>query len=230
MSTLAAILVVVSWNMSGIPAIKSVLKAQKSESTVMIVTFLVTIFISMTTAIEIGMLLAAYFFIRKMVELSSFTQLRTELSEAEGDGDLADTNILSLRTIPKNILVYEIEGPLFFGSIQKFEQALAQTDYVYKVLILRMRNTIYVDQGGLYIIAQLNEDCKQKKVILILSDIHTQPYMLAMKCGLDQKIGTENIFGNLYEALERAAALTGVTYEKQTYEPTVVREKKAPPK
>jgi len=230
MATLSAILVVVSWNMSGIPAIKSVLKGQKSESTVMIVTFLVTIFISMTTAIEIGMLLAAYFFIRKMVELSTFTQLRTELSNAEGAGDAADTNSFSLRTIPKHILVYEIEGPLFFGSIQKFEQALAQTDYEYKVLILRMRNTIYVDQGGLNIISQLYEDCARKKVVLLLSDIHTQPYMLAMKCGLDGKIGTDNIFGNLDEALERAATLLGVKYEKQAYEPTVAREKSVQPK
>jgi len=228
MATLSAILVVVSWNMSGIPAIKSVLKGQKSESTVMIVTFFVTIFISMTTAIEIGMLLAAYFFIRKMVELSTFTQLRTELSDAEGTGDTADTNSFSLRNIPKNILVYEIEGPLFFGSIQKFEQALAQTAYVYSVLILRMRNTVYVDQGGLNIIEQLHADCKRKKVMLLLSDIHTQPYMLAIKCGLDLKIGTDNIFGNLDEALERAATLTGATYEKQTYEPTVAREKSVP--
>jgi len=228
MATLSAILVVVSWNMSGIPAIKSVLKGQKSESTVMIVTFFVTIFISMTTAIEIGMLLAAYFFIRKMVELSTFTQLRTELSDAEGTGDTADTNSFSLRNIPKNILVYEIEGPLFFGSIQKFEQALAQTAYVYSVLILRMRNTVYVDQGGLNIIEQLHADCKRKKVVLLLSDIHTQPYMLAIKCGLDLKIGTDNIFGNLDEALERAATLTGATYKKQTYEPTVTREKSVP--
>lgn len=226
MSTLASILVVVSYNMSGITAIKSVLKGQKSDSIVMIVTFIVTVFISMTLAIEVGLILAAFFFIRKMIEVSTVSTLKNEMADADADVNKVDANSFNLRNIPKKVLVYEIEGPLFFGSIQKFEQAMAMVEFEYKVMILRMRSTLYVDAGGLNIIAQLNEDCRQKNITLLVSDIHTQPFMLAHQTGLDKKIGDGNIFGNLDEALERAASILGVSYTKQTYEPTVTREKK----
>ncbi len=227
MATLAAILVVVSWNMSGIPAIRSIRKGQKSDTTVMIVTFIVTVFISMTNAIQIGLLLASFFFIKKIIDLSTFTMLKNELEDADTDIDNSDPNSFNLRHIPKDILVYEIDGPLFFGSIQKFEQAIKQTDYVYRVLILRMRSTRYLDAGGINIIDQLHTDCLKKKVILLISDIHTQPFILANKSGLDEKIGKDNIFGNLDEALERAASLIGIHYVKEKYEPTVSREKTA---
>jgi SulP family sulfate permease len=226
MSTLAAVLVVVSYNMSGIPAIKSVLRGQKSDSIVMIVTFIVTVFISMTLAIEVGLILAAFFFIRKMIEVSTVSVLKNEMADADADVSAKDPNSLNLRTIPKFVMVYEIEGPLFFGSIQKFEQAVAMVEFDYKVMILRMRSTLYVDAGGLNIIAQLHQDCRKKNITLLVSDIHTQPFMLAVQTGLDKKIGTENIFGNLDEALEKAASILGVYYEKQVYEPTVSREKK----
>jgi len=225
MGTLAAILVVVSWNMSGISSIKSVLSGQKSDSVVMVVTFCVTVFISMTLAIEIGLMLAAFFFIKKMIDLSQFPELKNELVAAEGG--TSDANSIGSRKIPSGVLVFEIEGPLFFGSIQKFEQAVTQIQYGYKVLILRMRNTIYLDAGGIDILEQLNKDCVKKKATLLISDIHTQPYILATKTGLDKRLGDGKIFGNLDEALERAASIVGVTYEKQEHEPTIEREKKA---
>lgn len=226
MPTLAAVLVLVSYNMSGIPAIKSVFKGQRSDSVVMFVTFFVTVFISMTLAIEVGLILAAFFFIRKMIEVSTVSTIKNELLDADIDAEHQDANSFSLRNIPKYVLVYEIEGPLFFGSIQKFEQAMAMVDFDCKIIVLRMRNTLYVDAGGLNIISQLYEDCRNKHIALLLSDIHTQPYMLTIKTGLDKKIGSENIFGNLDEALERAALILGIAYKKQTYEPTVAREKK----
>jgi SulP family sulfate permease len=94
-----------------------------------------------------------------------------------------------------------------------------------KVLVIRMRSTIYLDAGGLHVIAELARDCRKRNITLLVSDIHTQPFMLAAKTGLDETIGKENIFGNLDEALERAASLVGSTYIKQTFEPTVAREK-----
>jgi sulfate permease, SulP family len=227
MSTLAAILVVVSYNMSGIPSIKSVLSGQKSDSMVMIVTFVVTVFISMTLAIEIGLLLAAFFFIKKMIDLSCFTSIKNELVAADANNDSFDANSFNSRRIPKGVLVYEIEGPLFFGSIQKFEEALSQASYKYKVLILRMRNTIYLDAGGINIIDQLNKDCLKKKVVLLISDIHTQPFMIASKTGLDARIGEANIFGNLDEALERASAIIGAPYARKESETSMTREKDA---
>ncbi len=224
MGTLAAILLVVSYNMSGIPSIKSVLSGQKSDSVVMIVTFFVTILISMTLAIEIGLMLAAFFFIKKMIDLSQFPELKNELTAAEGGSP--DANSIGMHTIPRDVLVYEIEGPLFFGSIQKFEQAMTQSQFKFKVLVLRMRNTMYLDAGGINILEQVNKDCLKKKATLLISDIHTQPYMLVVKTGLDKQLGEDRIFGNLDEALVRAALIVGVSYDKREHEPTVEREKR----
>ena len=111
--------------------------------------------------------------------------------------------------IPQGVLVYEIEGPLFFGTVRKFELATerAQTDC--KAIILRMRNTIYLDAGGLKALEQCKAACDRKGITIILSGIHTQPYMLCEKTGMADKLGRENIFDNIKSALERAAEITG---------------------
>lgn len=221
--TLASVLVVVAFRMSGIPAIRSLLHGQKSDIFVLVTTFFVTIFGSMTSAIEIGLILSAIFFIQKMGRLSEFRALHNELEAANGAG--FDDNTINLRAIPRHVTVFEISGPLFFGSVQKFEQILSQSRQQYQVLILRMRDTMYLDAGGIAILSTLNSDCRKKNIALLISDIHTQPYMLMAKSGLDTVIGLDNIYGNLDDALSRAAALVGVEYEKAVFEPTVARER-----
>lgn len=221
--TLASVLVVVAFRMSGIPAIRSLLRGQKSDICVLVVTFFVTVFGSMTSAIEIGLILAGFFFIQKMSRLSEFRALHNELEAANGTG--FDDNTLTLRSIPRNVTVFEISGPLFFGSVQKFEQILSRSRQHYRVLVLRMRDTIYLDAGGIAILSQLNVDCLKKGITLLISDIHTQPYMLMAKSGLDTAIGRDNIYGNLDDALFRAAEIVGVEYEKAVFKPTVARER-----
>lgn len=221
--TLASVLVVVAFRMSGIEAIRSLLKGQKSDIFVLVVTFLVTVFGSMTSAIEIGLILAGLFFIQKMGRLSEFRALHNELESANESG--FDDNALTLRAIPQKVIVFEISGPLFFGSVQKFEQVLSQFRQEYRVLVLRMRNTIYLDAGGIAILRQLDADCRKKGIALLISDIHTQPFMLLAKSGLDDVIGRGNIFGNLDDALVKAAELVGQSYEKATFAPTVARER-----
>ncbi len=221
---LAAILVSVAWNMAGIPAMRAIMKGQKSDTAVLFTTFLLTVFIDLTVAIEAGLILAAFFFIRKMIDVSTVKEIQNEIEMANGS-DGPDDNSLSLRKIPKNVLVYEIEGPLFFGTVQKFESVILGAGGRYKVLVLRMRSTIYLDAGGIHVLAELARDCKKKGITLLVSDIHTQPFMLAAKSGLDETLGKDNIFGNLDEALEKAARLLGVPYERATFEPTVARER-----
>ncbi len=224
MPALAAILVSVAWNMAGIPAMRAIMKGQKSDTAVLLATFLLTVFIDLTVAIETGLILAAFFFIRKMIDVSTIKEIQNEMALSDG-ASVPDENSLSLRKIPKNVIVYEIEGPLFFGTVQKFESMILGASAGCKVLVIRMRSTIYLDAGGLHVIAELARDCRKRNITLLISDIHTQPFMLAAKAGLDETIGKENIFGNLDEALERAASLVGSTYIKQSFEPTVAREK-----
>ena len=202
MAALAAVLISVAWNMAGIPAVKALLKGQKSDICVLFVTFLITVFIDLTVAIEVGLGFAAFFFIKKMVDVSEVQTSRERLVggiKANGETEKID--------IPEGVLVYEIEGPLFFGTVRKFELATEQAGVNCKVIIFRMRNTIYLDAGGLRALEQCKAACDRKGITIVLSGIHTQPYILCEKTGMADKLGRENIFDNIDGALKRAAEI-----------------------
>lgn len=202
MAALAAVLMSVAWNMAGIPAIRKLLKGQKSDITVLSVTFLITVFVDLTYAIGIGLIFAAFLFIKKMIDVSEVQESRgTIVSGITGDGQEETLDV------PAGVLVYEIDGPLFFGTVRKFELAVERAGAEFKVLVIRMRNTIYLDAGGLQALDQCKAACDRKGVKIVLSGIHTQPYMLCEKTGMADKIGRENIFDNIDGAMTRAREL-----------------------
>ncbi len=203
MAALAAVLISVAWNMAGLPAIRALLKGQKSDICVLTVTFLITVFVDLTYAIGIGLVFAAFFFIKKMSDLSEVQSgQRTIVTGITGDGNTEHIEL------PKDVVVYEIDGSLFFGTVRKFEMAAERAGLNYKILILRMRNTLYMDAGGVRALEQLKSVCDQNGIKIVLSGIHTQPYMLCEKMGIAEKIGRENIFDNINGALDRARELT----------------------
>lgn len=199
MAALAAVLISVAWNMAGLPAIKALAKGQKSDIAILLITFLITVFVDLTYAISIGLIISGLLFIKKIVELSEVTTGNKGIFEGAKTNDY-DEQI----EIPKDVMIYEINGPLFFGTIRKFELAMERTKNTYKVLILRMRNTLYLDAGGLRALEQCKAACDRKGITIVLSGIHTQPFMLCEKTGMTEKIGRENIFDNINAALERA--------------------------
>lgn len=199
MAALAAVLISVAWNMAGLPAIKALSKGQKSDIAILLITFLITVFVDLTYAISIGLIISFVLFIKKIVELSEVTSGNKGIFEGSKINDY-DEQI----EIPKDVMIYEINGPLFFGTIRKFELAMERTKNNYKVLILRMRNTLYLDAGGLRALEQCKSACDRKGITIVLSGIHTQPFMLCEKTGMTEKIGRENIFDNINAALERA--------------------------
>lgn len=202
MPALAAVLMSVSWNMAGIPSIRKLLKGQKSDISVLAATFLITVFVDLTYAIGIGLILAAFFFIKKMIDVSEVQENhRTIVAGITGNGTEEQIEV------PRGVLVYEIDGPLFFGTVRKFELAVERAGAEFKVLVLRMRNTIYLDAGGIKALEQCKAACDRTGVKIVLSGIHTQPYMLCEKTGMADKIGRENIFDNIEAAMNRAAEL-----------------------
>ncbi|MBR1713652.1 MAG: STAS domain-containing protein [Treponema sp.] len=202
MPALAAVLMSVAWNMAGIPAIKALSKGQKSDVAVLAVTFLVTVFVDLTYAIGVGLIMAAFFFIKKIIELSEVQSgNKTVVTGILGDGHTEQIEL------PKGVMVYEIEGSLFFGTVRKFEYALERAGSDCKVLILRMRNTIYLDAGGIKALEQALQLSEKNKFTIVISGIHTQPYMLIEKTGMADRLGRENIFDNINGALERANEL-----------------------
>lgn len=202
MAAISAVLVSVAWNMAGFGSIRALMKGQKSDIFVLATTFLLTVFIDLTVAIGAGLGFAAFFFIKKMIDLS---ELQTSRETLIG-GIKGDRQEEALK-IPEGVLVYEIEGPLFFGTVGKFEIALEKANVNCKVLILRMRNTLYLDAGGIRAIEQCKNACERKGITIILSGIHTQPYLLLEKTGFADRLGRENIFDNINQALSRAGEL-----------------------
>ena len=199
MAALSAVLVSVAWNMAGLPAVKALLKGQKSDICVLLVTFLITVFVDLTVAIEVGLGFAAFFFIKKMIDVSEVQTKHTVLT-----GGISDIGKEEELEIPEKTVVYEIDGPLFFGTVRKFELAMEKAEIECKAFIVRMRNTNYVDAGGLKALEQCKEACDRKNITIILSGVHTQPYVLMEKTGMLNLLGKENVFENISSALQRA--------------------------
>lgn len=203
MAALSAVLINVSWNMAGFPAVKALLKGQKSDIFVLAATFLITIFIDLTVAIEFGLGFAAFFFIKKMIDVSEVQNKRDSIAGGISGNEFLEENI----EIPESAVVYEIDGPLFFGTVRKFEFAIERAGANAKVLILRMQNMIYIDAGGIRALEQAKTACDKNGITIVISGIHTQPYILFSKMGMIEKLGKENICADIKEALSRTNQL-----------------------
>lgn len=204
MPTLAAILIVVSWNMSEIHVFRQLLKSPRSDVMVLLTTFSLTVIFDLTLAIEIGMLLAVILFMKKMAELSNVGIITKELNDQEEEDDpLA----IVKRTVPHGVEVFEISGPFFFGAASKFREAMRVVEKAPIVRILRMRNVLSIDATGLNMMRELYLECKKTNTHLVLSGVHAQPLLALQQFGLYDEIGEENIFGHIDDALQRARQL-----------------------
>ena len=196
MPAIAAILFMVAFNMCEYKKFIRVLKtAPKSDISVMIVTFLLTVIFDLVVAIEIGMLLAALLFIKRMSDETSVTGWK--YIENDKDADSID-----LKVIPKHVRVYEISGPLFFGVADKILD-IKLKDFT-SVLILRMRAVPAVDATAMNQIEALYKKCKANGVTLILSHVNPQPLETMKKSGFYDKVGEENFCKDINTALDRA--------------------------
>ena len=200
MATLAGILVVVAFNMSEWRHFVYNLKGPRSDAAVLITTFLLTVFIDLTVAIEIGMILAAFLFMRKMIKASDVNIFTKDIDPA---------NEASLNfSIPKNVEVFEITGPLFFGAVYKFKDAIRYIEKQPKVLILRMRQVPIIDASGVKAIEEVYKDLKHRGTKLILSEVHSEQVWNELKdARLLFAIGKANVTTNFKSAIIRSNSL-----------------------
>jgi len=197
MATLAGILIVVAWNMSELENFISVFKGSKSDAAVLITTFTLTVLVDLTVAIEIGMILAAFLFMRKMMQVSSVQQ--TVLSSDRGD------DVLTTELIPKGVDVFEITGPLFFGAAYKFKDAMNVIENPARVLIIRMGNVPVIDATGIRVLREVHTAVKRQGTKLILAEVNSAQVMEELKkARLIFQIGKGNIKDTLDNALKRA--------------------------
>jgi SulP family sulfate permease len=226
MPTLAGILVVVAWNMSEVHLFLKLLHGPRGDVLVLLSTFGLTVLIDLTVAIQVGMVLAAFLFMKRMAEATQVGFITRELRGDEEE-EIDDPNSLRLREIPEGVEVFEINGPFFFGAADKFKNALGVISEPPKVLVLRMRHALTLDATALQALESVLARAKREGTQLLLSGVHAQPLVVMDRSGFLQNIGMENVFGNIDDALNRARAIVGdpPVSPPQPFVPTVAREK-----
>ncbi|HKN57944.1 MAG TPA: sulfate permease [Gemmatimonadaceae bacterium] len=225
LATLAAILVVVAYHMSEWRTFRSELTAPKSDVVVLLTTFALTVIVDLTVAIEVGMVLAAFLFMRRMAEVTNISIVTRELADADGD-DEGDPNAVRDRSVPDGVEVFEINGPFFFGAAEQFKDTLNQVAKKPKVLIIRMRDVPAIDATGLHALQELARRYRKEGTLLLLSDVHAQPMFALVRSDILHEIGQENLFGNIDDALNQARDHLGLSRMARptTATPTVARE------
>ena len=207
MPTLAAILVVVSYHMCEWRTFLAELRSPKSDVVVLITTFLLTVLIDLTVAISVGMVLAAFLFMKRMAEVTNVRALKQEFEDDDADRYASDENGARARHIPSGVEVYEINGAFFFGAAETFKDTLAQIAGKPKVLIIRMRDVLLLDSTGMRALKDVVHRSRKDGTTVLLSDVHMQPLVALTGSTVLEEIGSENVFSNLDDALRRARDL-----------------------
>ena len=227
LATLAAILVVVAFHMSEWRTFVSEFRAPKSDVAVLLTTFLLTVLVDLTVAIEVGMVLAAFLFMRRMAEVTNIRVLTHEFEDPADDFE-RDPNAVRRRAVPEGVQVYEITGPFFFGAAEMFKDRVGRIAGKPKVLIVRLRHVPAIDSTGLHALRDLARRSKKEGTLVILSDVHAQPVVALERSGFYDELGEENIHGNIDDALNRARQHLGLDPAQRPAfaTPTVARESK----
>jgi SulP family sulfate permease len=200
MATLAAILIVVAYNMSEYHSFIRLLRSPRSDVVVLLATFLLTVVIDLTVAIQVGVLLAGFLFLQRMANETQVSLVTDSLKDRE-EGEARD---ISMIEVPPGVEVFEVYGSLFFGAIERFRDAMRRVEKTPKVLILRMRNVMVVDASGLQTLEDLLDSTRKTKGILILSAVGPQPLASMRRSGFLDRLGEENMAQDIFIALERA--------------------------
>src|SRR5438094_2187625 len=226
LATLAAILVVVAFHMSEWRTFAAEFRAPKSDVAVLLTTFLLTVLVDLTVAIEVGMVLAAFLFMRRMAEVTNISVLTHEFSVPIDDFE-HDPNAVRSRVIPEGVQVYEITGPFFFGAAEMFKDRVGRIAGKPKVLIVRMRHVPAIDSTGLHALRELVHRSRKEGMLVILSDVHAQPVVALDRSGLYDELTEDNLTGNIDDASNRAREFLGLPeMARPTFAiPTVAREK-----
>jgi SulP family sulfate permease len=201
LAVLAAILLVVSYNMGEWTEIPELLKLSRLEVACWSATFILTVFADLTVAVEAGMILAALVFIRKVTATTTISRVTPEYLH---EGRL---HVLQDKEIPPYATVFRIHGPFLFGAADKIDDLVQQITELPPIVILRLRNMTAIDATGLHALEHLADRIHTTGRGLILCGAREQPARLMHQAEFEQHVGTENICANITEALARAKAL-----------------------
>ena len=205
LAVLASILLVVAYNMGEWAEIPELLKLTKMDISVWLVTFTLTVFADLTIAVEVGMVLAMFLFIRKVSLTTTVSLVTPDYVESGRRHSLQDKNI------PDYVSVFRIHGPFLFGASDKIREILDRVDALAPIVIMRLRNMTAIDATGLRALEDLADELHRTRRTLILCGAPTQPARLMRQAEFHDHVGAENICPNIEAALQRAAAVHALT-------------------
>lgn len=202
MATLAAVLMVVAYNMSEWREFQHLLKSPRGDIAVLLATFLLTVFIELTVAIQVGILLAAFLFLQKMsneAHVDIITDTLRDEDEFEGR-DVSDLDI------PKRVEVFEVYGSLFFGAVSQFKESIRVVTNRPKVIILRMRHVPTIDASGIHILEELVNEMHARGAIVVFSAVSRSVYRVMRSSGFVELVDRNNFAPDIFAALKTARA------------------------
>lgn len=202
---IAAILVHVAYNMSEWRLFLRMFSTPRSDVTVMVTTFLLTVLVDLAVAIEVGMVLAAFLFLKRMEGVTEVGALTETLMEEHDEKE--DAGALAAQSLPPGVQVFEVFGPLFFAAVSRFKNAIERVSERPACMILRMRNVPALDASGLFAIEELLKRLESGGASLILSGVRPQPMRALRRSGLYERIGSANVCSDIDSALVRAGQL-----------------------
>lgn len=197
MTTLAAILIVVAYNMSELERFIELFKSPKSDILILVLTFALTVFMDLVVAIEVGMVLAALLFMKRMADVTEVGCMKEDLNEK-----YQHSEHIKKKLMEHDVLFYQIKGPFFFGAASKFIDAIDEIEVRPKILVLKMKEVPAMDATGFNSLSVIQKRCEKHNVRLILTNVQDQPYKLLEKNKFIEKIGTKNIFKNMDLAIK----------------------------
>lgn len=204
LAALAGIMIVVCINMSESHVFLRMFRGPKSDWTVMVITFLVTVLIDLVAAVEVGVLLSAFLFIRRMAVTADIRLITGELGY-DGSTERPDPDAIREKQIPPGVVVFEVQGPFFFGAVNQFQEITLNVlrGGTPKLIVLRLRHVPIIDATGLNVMSDFARRCHREKIPLVLSGVRPQPFRQFNKFGISEEVGPENVCENIDHALTR---------------------------
>jgi len=217
LATLAAILIVVAYNMSEWRTFLYLLKGHRADVAVLLITFFLTVLIDLTVAIEVGVILAVILFVKRVSETSSIKVIEERsISGAESEELPNDIEMVS---IPKGVEIYEIDGPFFFGLANKLDEIDSSSHNQVKVRIIRMRKVPFIDSTGLNNLRSLWKRSRKERIQIILSGVNDNVFDTLQKSGFINELGREYVYPHIQLALDKAGEIVRKTgdYNKNPF-------------
>lgn len=200
LAALSGVLVFVAWNMSELPHFFEIVKGARGDAIVLVITFLLTVLIDLTVAVQVGVILAAFIFLKRMTDRTTVEACKILVKE-NNNGNQEDDEILLRNDIPSDVTIFEIRGPFFYSVADLLDEALIRLEKTPRVFILRLNHTPLIDATGVRALKQFSKKCEKLGVIFLISDVNKDKEAFLKNTGIEQVVGKNKIFEDIDSAL-----------------------------